>query len=545
MPLKVIGAAQAQLNLRSQRLSIWPDGRRFAAGRMETYATVGMQPSFQLVPGETIFTIGSCFAREIERELASRGFDLPMTRIALPPEETNSSVVNDVLNKYIAQSMANELRWALDPQAAFPDAGFLQLDDDQWHDPHLVHNLKPASLQRAKERRAEVMALCQTSKQARVFVITLGLAEAWFDRDTGLYLNGAPPMAATTRYAGRFEVHVLSYGEILAALEDIHGLLTRFGREDFRILITVSPVPFKATFTGQDAMSANAYSKSVQRAAVEEFVLAHANVDYFPSYETVTLSERSAAFLPDHIHVRPELVRRIVGQVVQTMVPGSDTSAVSESPEAPAVTPVAATPSASIPIDPAKLYQKAMHRLKRQEYALACQDFRLLVDTFGDASSGVPAVQLRISFGMSLLKARQTAAAEQEFARAAVLEPDNALIHHKLGMTLDRLGRSDEALQCLTEAVRLDPSSVEFVWRLALHQQAVHDHEGARTSLQRVLVLEPGHPKAGALWAELAGPPPTRPLLDSSTSAEVTQKTAGGWWRRLFKPRHAEAQSPR
>src|SRR6185503_12468341 len=100
--------------------------------------------------------------------------------------------------------------------------------------------------------------------ECRIVVITLGLAEAWFDHETGLYLNTAPPLQATNRNPDRFSLDVLDYEDILSALERIYGLLSAHGHPDVKVLITVSPVPFKATFSGQDAITANTYSKAVQ-----------------------------------------------------------------------------------------------------------------------------------------------------------------------------------------------------------------------------------------------------------------------------------------
>ena len=80
--------------------------------------------------------------------------------------------------------------------------------------------------------------------------------------------------------------------EILEELEAIHALLSAHCLPDFKMLATVSPVPLQATFRPEDVMTANAYSKAVQRAALEAFVLRHNNVDYFPSFETVTLTDR-------------------------------------------------------------------------------------------------------------------------------------------------------------------------------------------------------------------------------------------------------------
>ena len=79
------------------------------------------------------------------------------------------------------------------------------------------------------------------------------------------------------------------------------------------MLLTVSPVPLRSTLRDMDVLVANSYSKSVQRAAVERFCLETDNVDYFPSYEFVNLSEPSASFTArDYRHVTNEMVSIIM-----------------------------------------------------------------------------------------------------------------------------------------------------------------------------------------------------------------------------------------
>lgn len=55
---------------------------------------------------------------------------------------------------------------------------------------------------------------------------------------------------------------------------------------------TVSPVPLYLTFSGEDIIVANTYSKSVLRAVCNAVENSRKRVDYFPSYEAVTLSTR-------------------------------------------------------------------------------------------------------------------------------------------------------------------------------------------------------------------------------------------------------------
>ena len=58
-------------------------------------------------------------------------------------------------------------------------------------------------------------------------MLTLGLVEAWYDAQTGLYLNAPPSLWSVRREPHRFSVHVTSYTENVAMLHEIVGLLKR------------------------------------------------------------------------------------------------------------------------------------------------------------------------------------------------------------------------------------------------------------------------------------------------------------------------------
>ena len=60
-----------------------------------------------------------------------------------------------------------------------------------------------------------------------------------------------------------------------------------------------------------DVVVANTYGKSLLRAVAQEWAAAHANVDYFPSYEIVQNSERAAVWECDLRHVRSDGVQHI------------------------------------------------------------------------------------------------------------------------------------------------------------------------------------------------------------------------------------------
>jgi hypothetical protein len=293
MPLRTITGFDAIANLRGNPYAEWPGREPADANRIEPYGKPAFSPSFKLEPGEKIFTIGSCFARNIERALAKRGFDVVTLRLDWP-DKANEAHVDSVLNNYGVVSMENEFRWALDPGHPFdPAAHIFQLAPERYLDPHLA--VRPS----------------------RVIIMTLGLSELWFDKQTQTYLNLAPPRGLVASHAERFEIHLLSFEETLKSLNAVIALLKKYCRPDLRILLTVSPVPMNTTHTDQDVLVVNTYSKSVLRTAAEHIAAANPHIDYFPSYESVILSDHARSWQDDQVHVRDPLILLNVERMLQ------------------------------------------------------------------------------------------------------------------------------------------------------------------------------------------------------------------------------------
>src|SRR4051794_29366414 len=91
----------------------WPK-RDGGENRVEPIAKPVFRPGFKLQPGDSIFTIGSCFARNVERELVKRGFDIPAWRVLKQDEDEFTKFGPNILNNYSVASIYNEVAWALD-----------------------------------------------------------------------------------------------------------------------------------------------------------------------------------------------------------------------------------------------------------------------------------------------------------------------------------------------------------------------------------------------------------------------------------------------
>jgi tetratricopeptide (TPR) repeat protein len=301
----------------------WP-ARNEPGNRVEPIAKPAFKPSFKLVPGEAVYTIGSCFARNVERHLEVLGFQVPMRKLKIVDDVPEDAEDNpNIFNNYAVPSILNELEWAIDPEKPFdPTTCLLETGPGQYIDLHLTRLMKPVSLEVALERRQRIKAAMATVRNCRIIIVTLGLVEAWWDNEIGRYLNMAPLKQAQKRYPGRFELHVMSYGQCVSFLERIVALLKAQCRPDHRIVLTVSPVPLGLTFTEQDVMVANSYSKSALRAAAQEIWCRHDHVDYFPSYESVTLSNRAVAWKDDMRHVTQTLIAANVSRMVAAYTDG-------------------------------------------------------------------------------------------------------------------------------------------------------------------------------------------------------------------------------
>jgi hypothetical protein len=311
----VATAAEALKNWHENPTARWykkgvaPDepGGTFAFQRLrEPLFTPTIKPGFKLQRGHKFFAIGSCFARGIEQALVNRKMDVLSAAPEFAALQTVSTNVTALgfTNKYNTFSIDNELQWALNPEAECPHESIVDLGGNVFCDPHITPMLPLADEKETWRRRSLINMVNQRVVQCRVVIITLGLIEAWRDTITDTFINTTPISEVFRRYPDRYEFHVTDFSQNLTNLEKIHALLERFGHPDIQIVVTVSPVPLMATFSGQDVVVANTYAKSLLRAVAQEWAAKHNNVHYFPSYEICQNSERAVVWEEDLRHVK-------------------------------------------------------------------------------------------------------------------------------------------------------------------------------------------------------------------------------------------------
>jgi hypothetical protein len=282
------------------------------------YIYVDCQPKFKLNKASKVFTIGSCFARNIEEHLTVAGLDVLTRSIALQPEqyETNARP-NAVLNKYNTHSIYSQFYRSLNNEIVINN-GFIETNDGKWLDPHASHT-KPLPFEEAEQIFFKVNEITKQITVADVVIITLGLNEVWFDSETNLYLNRAPTPILMRKYKDRFKFLVANYAQSYEALEKTLALVKSVN-PNIKVILTVSPVPLGTTMTNQDVIVANTYSKSLLRVCAQEIANEDENVDYFPSYEIVTHSARDITWLDDQLHVLGEAVAHVTSLFVNKYI---------------------------------------------------------------------------------------------------------------------------------------------------------------------------------------------------------------------------------
>jgi hypothetical protein len=280
----------------------------------QTWFTPQVVPKFKLRRDDKFFAIGSCFARGLEHCLQKNGIAVESAApefAKLQPANRETSGLG-FTNKYNTYSILNELRWALDLEAEFPRDSIVPLTKTTWFDPHTNPTLEFVDLEETLQRRALMQTVTKRITDCRGVIVTLGLAEVWRDTKANVFVNRTPIPSLFKSNPDRYEFQLSSFAENWANLEATYELLTRYGHPDFHIVVTVSPVPLMNTFSTMDIVVANAWAKSLLRAVAHEWAVAHANVDYFPSYEIVQNSDRAAVWEKDLRHVTGPGVQHIM-----------------------------------------------------------------------------------------------------------------------------------------------------------------------------------------------------------------------------------------
>jgi hypothetical protein len=285
---------------------------------------------FRVSREDKVATAGSCFAQHIARRLCGRGFNNLVTETAhplLPPalaDRFNYGIYTARFgNIYTSRQLLQLVQRAY---------GRLQPADDIWRkDGRYFDPFRPAIQPDgfATEReyyldRSQHFAAVRTAFETMdVLIFTLGLTECWASTIDGLVYPVCPGVLAGTYAPDTHTMLNLSVADIFADLQAVVSEL-RAVNPNFRLILTVSPVPMAATALDRHVLVSNTYSKSVLRVAAELLAQDPA-VAYFPAYEIITSpSSRGQYYADDLRSVTPQGVEHVMRLFERHCTDGAD-----------------------------------------------------------------------------------------------------------------------------------------------------------------------------------------------------------------------------
>lgn len=243
---------------------------------MKFTTEVEIEPSiWKIAHGETIWTIGSCFADNLGSRMADR-----LLRVR----------VNPFGALYNPASIAGALRAAIDARGYSPE----EMVESQglWHCMDYATTLsRPTAEETAEAVNSLITSLHAALPHLHTLIITFGSTHIFTDLSTGLIAGNCHKLPAS-----RFAERELSIDEIV---EEWNTLIARLRslRPGLHILFSVSPVRHKAY-----GLHADRLSKSRLLIAVDE-LCRRCNATYFPAYELLDDELRDYRFYAaDMVH---------------------------------------------------------------------------------------------------------------------------------------------------------------------------------------------------------------------------------------------------
>ncbi|MEO0752548.1 MAG: GSCFA domain-containing protein [Pseudomonadota bacterium] len=285
-----------------------------------------LEPSFRIERGASVFSMGSCFARNVEQYLYAAGFKIINNNLN---SRSGDGLIPDSggwINKFTPPSISEELDWA----KTVKDAGGVVTDENTGHfffehpedevlDVGFNHPILTSRDVALQLRQVFYDTVYTRACDSDLVIITLGYVETWYDTECKVHCNRFPGLEGL-KHGERFQFKRLGFKECLSHIESAMDHLRGFGAKNF--LLTVSPVPLARTFCGEDVVLANANSKSTLRAVCGQIASDRADTDYFPSYEMASFSPREAVWEDDQVHVKQDFVGTIVQNFAQTYCVG-------------------------------------------------------------------------------------------------------------------------------------------------------------------------------------------------------------------------------
>lgn len=271
-----------------------------------------------------IGSAGSCFAFEISKYFQQNNYNYVITE---RNDSVNSGLVidgyqpGDAIAKFCANYgiLFNSPSFSQLAEKAFGLRTFekLLIESEQgvYLDPYRENVFFRSQQAYLEDYDKHLAAVKASFLQCKVFVVTMGLNECWQLHDgTVMSRNPRENMFQLVKHK------TLTVEENVSHIQRFFDIIKQHN-PDFKLIISVSPVPFLATGRANEhhIISANTHSKAVLLVAAEKLVTNNPDMYYLPSYELVTQCEKDA-WHGDRRHVKSEVVARVVSMFEEIFV---------------------------------------------------------------------------------------------------------------------------------------------------------------------------------------------------------------------------------
>lgn len=261
---------------------------------IEKYVLQGWLPKKPFIDkSSNIIAFGSCFATNILKYLKGAGYNVN-SKGELDFQGCLGAGVNTTF------AIKDSLDWIFNNK---------QFKEETWH------KEDKTVIKREEKIRTGLLG---TLKSADLFIITLGLSEIWYNKETNETFWRAIPGDLYNDKIHGFRVSTVQ--ENKENIKYVYDIILANNNKT-RILFTVSPISLVATFRPVSCITANVISKSILRVALDEFCREediHNNdkLFYWPSYEIVekifSIVLKGGPYRPDNRRIKKEHLHEIM-----------------------------------------------------------------------------------------------------------------------------------------------------------------------------------------------------------------------------------------
>lgn len=280
---------------------VFPGGDNFlqaiSEGTKKKFSSLGISPDMPMA------SIGTCFAEEFATYLKEN--PEAGEYLYLEPNVFNSSA--NWGRVYTIKNLRQIIEYS------FSDLGVYCLQSKKgFIDP--LREYSTGLFPTEEEARIAIQKHRELSRQvflsAKIFAITLGQNETWFDNKLNIYWGAIPSYDIKSKEPERFRPVEFSYEE---NRDDLDFIITTIKKHNpgINIIITISPVGAAATFLAEEVVAQSFAGKCLLRAVVHEITGKHKDfLYYYPSFELV-LCDNPVSYRADNRHVKRKKVNQI------------------------------------------------------------------------------------------------------------------------------------------------------------------------------------------------------------------------------------------